>query len=149
MDMFDGRPRVREFYAMSAEDAYALLESIARLSGTLDRLHKFELDGLARDDLAVAAEVKIVSRERRSPFSFSKCGIPVGSRIALVGRPDVIAEVVGDRQIACNGEAGSLSAFAEHILGLGHNVQGTLYWTYEGRILNDLRLEREQAGLYV
>ena len=38
IDTFDGKTRTKEFYAMSAEDAYALLESIAKLSGTTDKL---------------------------------------------------------------------------------------------------------------
>ena len=33
IDTFDGKTRTKEFYAMTKEDAYALLESIAKLSG--------------------------------------------------------------------------------------------------------------------
>ena len=36
----NGKPRVREFFAMSAETAYAIFESIAEISGTQSRLHK-------------------------------------------------------------------------------------------------------------
>ena len=36
IDTFDGKTRTKEFYAMTKEDAYALLESIAKLSGTMD-----------------------------------------------------------------------------------------------------------------
>ena len=38
IENFDGAERVREFFAMSPEDGYSLLESIARISGTSDRL---------------------------------------------------------------------------------------------------------------
>ena len=41
IEEFDGKPRVREFYEMSSEEAYKLLENIAAISGTKDRLHKF------------------------------------------------------------------------------------------------------------
>lgn len=34
IDNFDGRERVKEFYALSPEDAYSLLECIAKISGT-------------------------------------------------------------------------------------------------------------------
>ena len=36
IDNFDGKERVKEFYAMSPEDAYELLASIAKISGTQD-----------------------------------------------------------------------------------------------------------------
>ena len=38
IDNVDGKKRVREFYAMSAEDAYALFEAIAEIHGKTDRL---------------------------------------------------------------------------------------------------------------
>ena len=40
IENFDGKKRVKEFYEMSKEDAYAILESIAKISGTLDRLKR-------------------------------------------------------------------------------------------------------------
>lgn len=36
----NGKKRVREFYAMSAEDAYQILEAIAEINGYTDRLKK-------------------------------------------------------------------------------------------------------------
>ena len=38
VDNVDGKKRVREFYAMSAEDAYELFEAMAEIHGTQDRL---------------------------------------------------------------------------------------------------------------
>ena len=35
IENFDGKKRVKEFYEMSKEDAYAILESIAKISGTI------------------------------------------------------------------------------------------------------------------
>lgn len=40
-EVVDGNKRVREFYEMSPESAYTLLETIASLNGSLDKLHKF------------------------------------------------------------------------------------------------------------
>lgn len=45
IDTFDGKPRIREFYNMSAEDAYEILKSIASISGTTDRLKKMKPEG--------------------------------------------------------------------------------------------------------
>lgn len=46
IETFDGKQRVKEFYAMSAEDAYSLLDCIAKISGTTDRLKKMKPEGL-------------------------------------------------------------------------------------------------------
>lgn len=43
IETFDGKERVKEFYAMSAEDAYGLLECIAKISGTEDRLQRMSM----------------------------------------------------------------------------------------------------------
>ena len=39
---FNGKKRVREFYAMDAEEAYGILETIAELNGMQDHLHLVE-----------------------------------------------------------------------------------------------------------
>lgn len=45
IENFDGKERKREFYAMSPEDAYDLLDSIAKISGTEERLKKMAPEG--------------------------------------------------------------------------------------------------------
>lgn len=45
IETFAGRERKREFYAMSPEDAYSLLECIAKISGTEARLKKLTPEG--------------------------------------------------------------------------------------------------------
>ena len=104
IDTFDGKTRTKEFYAMSAEDAYALLESIAKLSGTMDKLKRLTPNGHEILDEQMAAEVQEEVKERKSPFSFFKCGIAVGAEIVLIGHPDVVATVKDDRQIEYRGK---------------------------------------------
>ena len=40
VDHFDGKKRVREFYALSAQDAYGLLKAMAEIHGTSKRLKR-------------------------------------------------------------------------------------------------------------
>ena len=42
---FDGKPRVKEFYRMSLEEAYSILECIAKISGTIDCLKRTSPEG--------------------------------------------------------------------------------------------------------
>lgn len=149
IDTFDGKTRTKEFYAMSAEDAYALLESIAKLSGTTDKLQRLTPEGHEILDQEVATEVQEEAKERKAPpFSFVKCGIPVGAQIVLVGHPDVIATVKDERQIAYEGKIWSLSALAQKIMQTPYPLQGPVHWTYQGKRLRDIRLEREEKGIY-
>ena len=60
IETFDGKPRVREFYAMSPEDAYDILSSIAAISGTADRLKKVDPVGHEIEDEQTAGEVQEV-----------------------------------------------------------------------------------------
>ena len=148
IDTFDGKTRTKEFYAMSAEDAYALLESIAKLSGTTEKLQRLTPEGHEILDEEMAAEVQEEAKERRAPFSFQKCGIPVGAQIELVGRPDVVATVKDDRQIEYQGKLCSLSALAQAIMQTPYPLQGPVHWTYQGKRLRDIRRERELQGIY-
>ncbi len=148
IDTFDGKTRTKEFYAMSKEDAYALLESNAKLSGTTGHLHRLSPEGHEILDEQVAAEVQADAQERKSPFSFTRCGIPIGAEIVLVNHPEVVAIVADDRQIEYQGRKSSLSAIAQEILQTSYPLQGPVYWTYQGRALRDLRRQREAQGLY-
>ena len=75
IDNVNGKKRVREFYAMSPEQAYSILETIAVISGRKERLHLYELSADERKDEELAQEIKEERIERLSPFAFSKCKI--------------------------------------------------------------------------
>lgn len=143
IETFDGKTRTKEFYALAPEDAYALLESIATISGTKDKLKRFTPEGHEITDEQVAAEVRAEVEERRTPFSFQKCGIEAGSKIVLDGHEDVTATVKDDRQIECQGEIGSLSGLARKLLGTSYPLQGPKYWIYNGKTLDKIREEKE------
>lgn len=137
IDEFDGKPRVKEFYEMSKEAAYELLECIAKISGTMDRLKKVKPEGHEILDEQIAAEIKEAAR--RGPFNFSACEIPVGAELVYVDDPTIKVKVLDDRHIEYQGETTSLSRLAQRLKGFNHPVQGTLWFKYNGEILNDLR----------
>ena len=58
IDTFDGKKRKKEFYAISADDAYAILRTIATISGTTDRLHRLTPNGQEILDEQIASEVE-------------------------------------------------------------------------------------------
>lgn len=143
METFDGKKRTKEFYAMEAEDAYKLLECIAMISGTSDRLKRLEPEGHEIIDQQVAEEIK--RTVKRGPFRFTDCGIEPGKEVVFKGDETIRAIVIDDRHIEYAGETTSLSALANRLctqIGLTDTArQGPIWFTYKGRVLDDIRNE--------
>lgn len=145
IDNFDGKERKREFYAMSPEEAYNLLECIAKISGTEDRLKKMQPEGHEILDEETAAEV--AKEAKRGPFRFSKYDIPVGSVLKYINNSSIEVTVVDDRHVSYKGVTTSVSAVAQELLEADYTVQGTIYFTYEGEKLTDRRDRMEASNV--
>lgn len=147
IDNVNGKKRVREFYAMSPEQAYSILETIAVISGRKERLHLYELSADERKDEELAQEIKEERIERLSPFAFSKCNIPIGATITYINRGKVNSgiEVVvaDDKNVEFQGKKYSLSALATELSGSKHGVAGPRYFKYKGEWLNTIRARVE------
>ena len=133
IETFDGKTRTKEFYAMTPEEAYSLLECIAKISGTSHCLKRMKPEGHEILDEQTAQEDQ--EEVRRGPFRFSAVEIPVGSKIQFVDDPSIEAKVVDDRHIEYNGETTSLSALARELKDLPRTPAGPLFFTYEGETL--------------
>lgn len=139
VESFQGRRRVREFYAMSPEDAYAILEAIAEIHGCTDKLKLMTPSEEERADEQTAQEIDTERSERQSNFSFGKCQIPVGDRIEYCNDPDITAKVVDDRNVEYRGEIMSLTALAKLLTGKKYSIAGPRFFKYHGEWLNDIR----------
>lgn len=128
----------REFYKMSAKEAYEFLYAVAELSGTQDNMTLVDEDD---EDVPVKAK-------RKPPFSFKSAQIPFGAEITFNGDNPVTAIVKDDRHITYNGETTSVSDLAQKLLDSKWQVQGTLYFTYDGETLHDRRIRMEEEGTY-
>ena len=83
----------REFFAMSAEKTYRLLEAIAIISGSADKLKRVA----QRQGETAAGSSKRQThgsgssgRKQRPAINFQKCGIPVGAELVFIdgrGKP--------------------------------------------------------------
>lgn len=111
IENFDGKERKREFYAMSPEDAYSLLECIAKISGTEDGLKKVAREGHKILDEKTAMEVS--KEAKRGQFKFGKYVIPVGAVIKYINNPSIEATVVDGGHISYKGVTTSISALAK------------------------------------
>ena len=97
----------REFFIMSAEDAYGLLEAIATISGTADKLTRYR--GNTAVECAEGGAGESAQVKRKPPVNFAKCGIPVGAELIYTRDPSVVAVVYNERKVLYKDEITSLS----------------------------------------
>lgn len=141
IENFNGKQRVREFYAMSPEDAYSILEAIAEIHGRADKLKLIAMDEAQKQAEETAQEIEEEHKERLSPFAFSKCNISAGEFVSWYDDPDMKFKVLDEKSVEYKGKQFSLSALAALILGKDSSagVAGPRYFKYKGEWLNDIR----------
>ena len=143
MEEIDGKKRIREFYAMTPEDSYAILEAIAEINGYKHRLKKWKATAAEQKDEAMAQEISEAHQERMAPFAFSMCNIAVGDQIEFccVGNEHsgTLCTVVDEKHVEYDNQQWSLTALAKHLLGTKGAIAGPRYFKYKGEWLNDIR----------
>lgn len=84
---------------------------------------------------------------KRSRFKFSMCDIKIGEPITFIPT-GLVVKVASDDSIECDGRIYKLSPFVgtfmpEDKRNTSGAYQGAKYFSYKGRILDDIRKERE------
>lgn len=120
----------REFFIMTAEDAYELLEAIAIISGSRDRLEK-----------KPQSSTEFSHRTRKPPVDFFKCGIPKGAELVFTEDPTVVCTVESNRKVLYQDELTSLSAISDRIKG--YSTAGPSLFTYKGKLISDIARETQ------
>ncbi len=118
----------REFFKMNPEYATLALKRVEiqeqKIDSSLTKEQEKEVDDV---------------RERRSKFHFAQYGISVGSKLTFTRDVNIVAEVVENDKIKIGDRIDSLSSFAMELLGYRRMPQGTLYFKFDGEILDDRR----------
>lgn len=141
-ETFDGKVRAKEFYKMSAEKAYSILEGIATISGTQDNLKRMAPEGHEVLNEQTANNSKKKTHKPR--LTFSEYGIPVGAQLVYINDSSVVATVLNDKKVEYKGQPIAMSELAHKLLGYKHSVQGPKYFTYNGKLLTDIRKQVEK-----
>lgn len=143
IETFEGKERKREFYAMSPEDAYSILEAIAEINGRSDKLIKYAMTEEEQAAENQAEEIEDERREIKAPFRFSMCNIQPGEEIEFCNAASEfsgeICVVVDDKQVEYQGKVWSLSALATKLSKSKWGLAGPRYFKYKGECLNDIR----------
>ena len=143
IENFNGQKRVREFYAMSATDAYSILEAIAEIHGCSDKLKLIPPSEEEKRAEITAEEIEEERIERAAPFAFSMTNIPIGATLEFWKNnhenTGITCKVVGNKKVEYNGEEYSLSSLAKKLLNVKHAVPGPAYYKYNGEWIGDIR----------
>lgn len=115
----------REFYYMSPEDAYELLQAIAIISGTSEKLQLVKKDAPIEDRAA-----------KKPNINFYMCGLKDGDELVFVDDDSIKVIVSGEHKVLYNDELTSLSAIAKSIKG--YSCAGPSFFTYNGELLTDI-----------
>lgn len=126
----------REFFVMSPEDAYELLEAIAIISGSQDKLKRIK----------AAPNAQAEGKAKKPAVNFQKCNIPIGAELVYVDDPNVKVTVVSERKVQYNNEITSLSAIGGSIKG--YPVSGPSCFTYNGRLVAEIARETQWKDWY-
>lgn len=139
IDDFNGQKRVREFYAMKPEEAYAILEAMAEIHDCKEKLQLVVPNATEVEQEKLAQEIDSESHEKSENFSFSKCQIPLGAELEYYADPNIKCKVVSDRRVEYQGKEMSLTALAKLLSGKKYSIAGPRYFKYKGEWLNDIR----------
>lgn len=147
IDTFEGKERKREFYAMTPEDAYSILEAIAEINGRKDKLKLIAPTEEEKNEKQIATDVKEENVDRLTPFNFNIVNIKPGETIVFTNSANPYngteCVVVNDKQVEYNGEKWTISALATKFTKSKWGVAGPRYFKYKGEWLNDIRKRLE------
>ena len=128
----------REFFVMSPEKAYRLLEAIAIISGSEDKLQC-----VAPNKEAQPKDYSSdYHRKQREQIDFFKCGIPIGAELMYVDDDSIHVTVVDNKNVKYKGEITRLSPLAAKLRGCTA-IQGASVFTYNGRKIVDIAEETQ------
>ena len=122
----------REFFVMSPEDAYELLETIAIISGSQDKLKRMK-------DVKKHTATQII---RRPTINFYKCGLKDGDKLVCTEDSKLVVVIKGEHKVLYHNELTSLTAIMKKVKGYS-NSSGASFFTYKGELLTDIA-ERTQ-----
>ena len=135
----------REFFNVAPQVALDILYDIAKLIDDAEIILYHENKPIVNGDPITVPQKREVKRSR---FKFSMCDIKIGELITFVPT-GLVVRVASDDSIEYDGRIYKLSPFVgtfmpEEKRNTSGAYQGAKYFSYNGRILEDLRKEKER-----
>lgn len=144
IEEFDGKTRKREFYNMSAADAYSILETIAQINGLEDHLFLVEPSAKQIKDEEEAEEIRTKRASLpRLDWMIEQGLVNIGDKLCVISHPNEIETIIDGKNVEYNGEIMSLNAFGSKVTGWQHvRSYGMIRPVNDTKTLNEIREER-------
>ena len=116
-DNIDGKERKREFFEMSAEDAYDILRCIAKINGLEDNLVLVEPTAKEMEDEDEATTKRKSTQLPKMDWLIEQGIISIGDEVYLINHPEEVATVVDAKNVEYKGEKMSFNQYGCEITG--------------------------------
>lgn len=148
VDEYNGQRRIREFFAISPEDAYEIFEAMAEINDCPHKLKKWEstADNLREEQIAedIVEECTLRRQERCANFTFDHWRVPIGA--TLIHRDDDTIQftIIDKRRLSFNGEIMYMTPFAKLISGKQYLTNGPGWVSRNFKYNNELLADIER-----
>ena len=117
IDTIDGKERKREFYELSAEDAYEILLGIAKINGMDNNVVLVEPTDKELEEEEQAEEGRTKTYLPRMQWLMDHGIIKKGDNVYIINHPEEIAEVIDSDNVIYNGQKMSFNRFGCEVTG--------------------------------
>ena len=116
-DNIDGKERKREFFEMSAEDAYDILRCIAKINGLEDNLVLVEPTAKEMEDEDEATTKRKSTQLPKMDWLIEQGIINIGDEVYLINHPEEIATIEDSRNVRYKDQVMSFNQFGCELTG--------------------------------
>ncbi len=117
VDNINGKKRKREFFAMSAEDAYDILYCIAKINGLEDNLVLVEPTAKEMEEDDEATTRRKTTQLPKMDWLMDQGIINIGDEVYLINHPEEIAVVVDAKNVKYKDKIMSFNQFGCELTG--------------------------------
>ena len=150
VDDYNGHRRVREFFAIPPEDAYAIFEAMVDIHDCRHKSKKYDFtpEHRAEEDLAedITEEAENRKKERCANYTFDYWNIPIGAELVYCDDENISCTVVEKRRLEYKGEIMFMTSFAQKISGKKYITNGPGWVSRHFKFNGQLLVERENQN---
>lgn len=117
IDNVDGKERKREFYELSADDAYEILLGIAKINGTEDNVVLVEPSEKDLKEEEQAEEGRVKAYLPRMNWLIEQKIVNIGDKVFIINHPDEVAEIVDSDNVMYKGRKMSFNKYGCEVTG--------------------------------
>lgn len=120
VEEFNGKTRKREFYAMTAAQAYSILEAIAEINGMKDNLVLVEptAEDIANEDEAAEIRTrKAPTKYPRMDWMFEQGLVAAGDVLCVINHPEEVATLIDPSTVEYQGKQMTILAWSKKVTG--------------------------------